>query len=160
MSRIKTPNSTINYSQTTYSRPIQATAPTKAHGPFVSYPNVECWKETDKAIFVFVLDQFLWIPKGQISEDSEVWKEGDLGKLVITRWIAIQKKLLESEPEPTKPTSPPAPLLDLGEVYRHYRLLARKYHPDLNPNPWATEVMSDLNDLWRLVLSTQPKPKV
>jgi len=36
----------------------------------------------------------MWIPQTQIHDDSEVYREGDVGKLVITRWIAEQKDLV------------------------------------------------------------------
>ena len=36
----------------------------------------------------------MWIPDSQIHDDSEVYREGDIGKLVITRWIAEQKGLV------------------------------------------------------------------
>ena len=29
-----------------------------------------------------------WIPKSQITEDSEVWEPGQSGKLIITGWLA------------------------------------------------------------------------
>ena len=35
----------------------------------------------------------LWIPLSQIHDDSEVYGEGDEGKLVISEWIAKQKGL-------------------------------------------------------------------
>jgi len=35
----------------------------------------------------------MWIPYSQIHDDSEVYIEGHVGKLVITRWIAEQKGL-------------------------------------------------------------------
>lgn len=34
-----------------------------------------------------------WIPISQIDDESEVWKEGDEGELVVSEWIAIQKDL-------------------------------------------------------------------
>jgi hypothetical protein len=38
--------------------------------------------------------RFEWIPKSQIDDDSEVWKEGQDGTLVISEWIAMQKALV------------------------------------------------------------------
>lgn len=32
-----------------------------------------------------------WVPKGQIHPDSEVYKAGTSGILIVTRWIAKQK---------------------------------------------------------------------
>lgn len=34
-----------------------------------------------------------WVPQSVISEDSEVWKEGDTGRLVVRRWWAEQEGL-------------------------------------------------------------------
>jgi len=55
----------------------------------------EAWstKETAKAILVDHPDLVkpMWIPKSQISDDSEVWKGDQDGDLIITLWIAEQK---------------------------------------------------------------------
>ena len=29
-----------------------------------------------------------WIPKSQIHDNSEVWKKGDVGMIVVTEWFA------------------------------------------------------------------------
>jgi hypothetical protein len=55
--------------------------------------------ETDKAIFVAIGDgiksgERMWIPKSQVHDDSEIWKLGQEGTLVITEWIAEQKGLI------------------------------------------------------------------
>lgn len=52
-----------------------------------------CLKATDKAILVEIDGQQYWIPQSQVTDDSEVWREGDEGTLVITDWIATQKGL-------------------------------------------------------------------
>jgi hypothetical protein len=50
---------------------------------------------TDKAILVAIPDfGDVWIQQSQIHDDSEVWKKGDTGTLVITRWCAEQKELV------------------------------------------------------------------
>lgn len=36
----------------------------------------------------------VWIPQSQIDDDSECWRAGDEGKLVISEWIANQKGLI------------------------------------------------------------------
>ncbi len=51
-------------------------------------------KETDAAILVEVDGVQHWIPKSQISEDSEVYEEGQTGELVITEWIATEKGIV------------------------------------------------------------------
>lgn len=53
----------------------------------------ECLKQSEKAILVSApdFDDDEWIPQSQITDDSEVWKEGDEGKLVVTEWFAEKK---------------------------------------------------------------------
>jgi len=60
----------------------------------VSYDDVECIHETDDAILVVIEGDEYWIPQSQIDDDSEVWKNGDEGTLVITEWIAEKKGLI------------------------------------------------------------------
>lgn len=35
----------------------------------------------------------IWIPQSQIHDDSEVYKKGTSGKLIVTQWIAVAKRL-------------------------------------------------------------------
>lgn len=48
---------------------------------------------SDKAILCVIEGNEIWIPQSQIDDDSEVWKEGDEGTLVISAWLANQKGL-------------------------------------------------------------------
>lgn len=50
--------------------------------------------ETEAAILVDLGDEDMWIPKSQISPDSDVQKKGDEGTLLITEWIAKEKGLI------------------------------------------------------------------
>lgn len=55
-----------------------------------------CFFETPKAVaigrnFTSDLNDCLWIPKSVIHDDSEVWKKGDRGKLVIPEWFALKE---------------------------------------------------------------------
>ncbi len=50
--------------------------------------------ESEKAIRVKVEGEWMWIPKGHISEDSDVQGEGDTGTLIISEWIATEKELI------------------------------------------------------------------
>ena len=52
-------------------------------------------KQTDKAVLCKPTDdsaeggdEAFWVPQSQIHEDSEVWKEGDEGELVVSGWYA------------------------------------------------------------------------
>lgn len=51
----------------------------------------KCIKETPNAILVDKNGGQSWIPKSQIHDDSEVWKLGQKGKLVIFKWLAEKK---------------------------------------------------------------------
>jgi hypothetical protein len=57
----------------------------------------KCIQETPKAILVEMPGkrQPMWIPQSQVHEDSEVWKEGDTGRLVVSMWFAEQRGWLE-----------------------------------------------------------------
>lgn len=39
-------------------------------------------------------DEPVWFPQSQIDQDSEVFKQGDEGRLVVSEWIATEKKLV------------------------------------------------------------------
>jgi hypothetical protein len=60
----------------------------------VEFENVEATKETDAALLCVIEGQKHWVPKSQIDDDSEVYKEGHTGKLIITQWLAEQKGLV------------------------------------------------------------------
>ena len=59
----------------------------------VKFPNTKVIRATAKALLVLIEDEEVWIPVSQITDDSEVWQEGQEGLLVITEWIAEQKGL-------------------------------------------------------------------
>lgn len=57
----------------------------------VSFKGVVCKKATEKALLCVVEGKDEWVPKSQISDDSEVNAEDDEGTLVVSQWIAEQK---------------------------------------------------------------------
>jgi hypothetical protein len=61
----------------------------------VRIDDVECVAETDKALRVIIDDHKEWIPKSQVDDDSEVFDadKNSRGTLVISQWIATQKRL-------------------------------------------------------------------
>lgn len=59
----------------------------------VDVPVEDVKAETDSAILIVTEEAEEWIPKSQILDDSEVWKKGDSGILVIRRWLAEEKDL-------------------------------------------------------------------
>lgn len=62
----------------------------------VKVRNVTVLRASQLAILVETEDgQQAWIPQSQIDDDSSVWQAGDVGDLVVSRWIAEQKGLAE-----------------------------------------------------------------
>lgn len=61
----------------------------------VRIDDVEVIRDTDKAILCLIGGEEVWLPQGQIDDDSECWQQGDTGLLVISEWIARQKGLVE-----------------------------------------------------------------
>lgn len=59
----------------------------------VSIDDVVCIWETDNAIKVIIEGDEYWIPQSHVDDDSEVWKKGDEGTLVISDWIAGKTEL-------------------------------------------------------------------
>lgn len=62
--------------------------------PVVKFDDIEVINETDKAILVNIDGEEHWIPKSQIHADSEVFEMGTSGTLIVSEWIATQKKLV------------------------------------------------------------------
>lgn len=56
----------------------------------------EVIKDSGAAILVESknLEEPLWVPQSQVHADSEIWKEGDVGLLIISEWFAEKKGLL------------------------------------------------------------------
>lgn len=51
-------------------------------------------RDSGKALLVAVDDigvEPVWIPKSVIHDDSEVWKEGQDGEVVVCEWFAEEK---------------------------------------------------------------------
>ena len=60
----------------------------------VSFDDAVCIQETRLAILVCVDGKQAWIPQSHVDDDSEVWKKGDSGTLVISEWAAIKNGLV------------------------------------------------------------------
>jgi len=58
--------------------------------------NAKAVAQTDAALLIesTELEESTWFPQSQITDDSEVWKKGDEGTLIITDWIAEKKGLI------------------------------------------------------------------
>lgn len=53
------------------------------------FRGVTCIRQTSKAILARFPDgRERWIPQSCIHDDSEVFKDGDTGKLVVKKWFA------------------------------------------------------------------------
>lgn len=57
----------------------------------VEFKNVECIRESAKAILCRVNGREVWIPQSLVHDDSEVFAKGHQGKLVIPEWFAEQE---------------------------------------------------------------------
>jgi len=49
---------------------------------------VEVLKETEMAILVDHEGEEVWVPKSQVHDDSEAYKKGQEGKIVLPLWLA------------------------------------------------------------------------
>jgi len=59
----------------------------------VKIPDCKVVRSTDKACLVLIDSKEHWIPQSVIDDDSEIWKEGDTGDLVIKAWFAKKENL-------------------------------------------------------------------
>lgn len=61
----------------------------------VSLGHARCTNSSPKAICVVIAGSPLarWIPQSVIHDDSEVYKKGDSGNLVVMLWWAEKEKL-------------------------------------------------------------------
>lgn len=59
----------------------------------VRIEGVECLRDSPKAILCRIDGEEKWIPQSQVDDDSEVYKAGDEGTLVVSAWLAEQKGL-------------------------------------------------------------------
>lgn len=50
--------------------------------------DVEVTAETEKAILVSYEGEETWVPKSQVHDDSEAYKKGQEGKIVLPLWLA------------------------------------------------------------------------
>jgi hypothetical protein len=60
----------------------------------VEIEDVEVLRDTGKALLCRINEREIWIPQSQIDDDSEVYQEGDSGTLIVSEWIALEKKLV------------------------------------------------------------------
>lgn len=58
------------------------------------FDDVRAIAATDKALLCVIDGDKHWIPQSQIDQDSEVWRNGDEGTLVVSEYIATIKGLI------------------------------------------------------------------
>jgi hypothetical protein len=61
----------------------------------VTFDNCKARYDSGKALLVEIPeigDAPQWVPHSQIHDDSEVYRKGDEGKLVVSEWFATQKE--------------------------------------------------------------------
>lgn len=61
---------------------------------FVTIEDVLVKGTSAKGLLCVIAGDEYWIPKSQITDDSEVYSLGHKGKLVIPRWLAVQRELV------------------------------------------------------------------
>lgn len=60
----------------------------------VSFEDVHCDGATDKALHVYLSNHdHYWVPQSQVSDNSEVYLAGHIGKLIVSRWWARKNGL-------------------------------------------------------------------
>jgi len=64
-----------------------------------SRDDVICDAETDKALHIEDANGTspwdMWVPKSVIDDDSEVWRKGQRGRLVVAAWWGLKNDLFE-----------------------------------------------------------------
>lgn len=60
----------------------------------VEFESVLCVDATVKAIRVIIDGKGHWIPNSVVHDDSEVYRKGDEGTLVVKEWFAIKEGLV------------------------------------------------------------------
>lgn len=54
----------------------------------IAIEDVSTVQESDRALCVLIDGQRRWVPKSVIHDDSEVYRDGDRGTLVVKEWWA------------------------------------------------------------------------
>lgn len=67
----------------------------------VSFPFVKATQATRRDLLVVVEGKERWVPKNVVHDDSEVWRLGDEGTLVLPEWYVEEYGWFEGEPEET-----------------------------------------------------------
>ena len=57
-------------------------------GPPVRVDGAKATRATEKALLVRIRNREHWVPQSAIHADSEVWRYGDEGVLIVAHWWA------------------------------------------------------------------------
>jgi len=57
----------------------------------VTVDGVSCTHATERAILCVIDGRETWIPQSVVADDSEVYKKGDSGRLVVKGWFAAKQ---------------------------------------------------------------------
>lgn len=63
----------------------------------ISFPNVRALDSNSKGVLVAIDGEERWVPQSVIHDDSEVWRKGDEGVLVLCEWWVAEVLLGEEE---------------------------------------------------------------
>lgn len=61
---------------------------------FVELEGVECVKTTPAALLCLIEGDEHWIPRSQLSDESDDLSEGDIGTIFLADWLAARKGLV------------------------------------------------------------------
>ena len=69
----------------------------------VAFRNVRVVSSTSPALFCAIGGKRVWLPRRHIS--GRLWSRGDCGDLLIRRWVAVDRHLLDpGEPSVPRPS--------------------------------------------------------
>ena len=63
-----------------------------------TFENVEVLAETHLALLCVIEGDDYWIPRSQIREGTEIGSKHEIGRLVVSHWIAVEKGLIDDNP--------------------------------------------------------------
>lgn len=64
------------------------------HEP-VRVAEVQCTKQTERAILCVIEGEDVWVPQSLVHDDSEVYRQGDFGTLIVPKWFARKNGLTD-----------------------------------------------------------------
>ena len=68
-----------------------------SRGGLCTFDNCKILKVTEKGgvlVHIGKLDRDVWFFQDMIHENSEIWKEGQEGQLVVSEWVTTKKDLI------------------------------------------------------------------